>query len=61
MKITQTWVRNMPSTVSGESITIKTTYSSFRKEEIDELEKKMPKGTIIANTNKEQSNQNENI
>ena len=53
MKITQSWKRNMPSTLSGESITLTIVYSSFKKEEIDDLEKKMPKGMLIMNTDKE--------
>ena len=51
MKITQKWKRNMPSTLSGESITVTINYSSFKKEEIDELEKHMPSGIIISETN----------
>lgn len=47
MKITQAWKRNKPSTLSGESITLTITYSSFNKEEIDELEKNMPTGILI--------------
>ena len=47
MKVTQTWKRNMPSTLGGESITLKTVYSSFDKQEIDDLEQKMPKGMIV--------------
>ena len=43
----------MPSTLSGESITLTIVYSSFKKEEIDDLEKKMPKGMLIMNTDKE--------
>ena len=48
MKVTQTWKRNMPSTVAGESITLTIVCSSFNREEIDDLEKKMPKGMIVA-------------
>ena len=54
MKVTQTWKRNTPSTISGESITVSTTYSSFDKYEIDELEKKMPSGMIVIDTDKPQ-------
>lgn len=46
MKVTQSWRRNMPDTITGESITLVTTYSSFDKEEIDALEQNMPKGTL---------------
>ena len=44
--VTQSWKRNTPSTVCGESITATVTYYSFNKEEIDNLETKMPKGII---------------
>ena len=47
MKIYQTWKRNEPSSVSGESITLTTVYASFDKAEIDELEQKMPKGMLV--------------
>ena len=47
MKVTQMWKRNNPSTGCGESITLTTVYSSFDKNEIDELEKMMPKGIMI--------------
>ena len=50
MKITQTWKRNMPSSAGGYSITITTTYSSFNREEIDDLEKRMPKGILVMDT-----------
>lgn len=56
MKVTQSWKRNTPSSIGGESITLTTTYSSFDKEEIDELEKQMPKGLLISEYKKEQSN-----
>lgn len=47
MKAIQSWRRNPPSTMSGESITVVTTYTSFDKSEIDELEKMFPKGWMI--------------
>ena len=47
MKIYQSWKRNEPSTSSGESITVTIVYTSFDKSEIDELEKKMPKGMLV--------------
>lgn len=50
MRILHTWKRNSPSTLEGESITVKITYSSFDKGEIDELEKKMPNGMIFSET-----------
>lgn len=40
MKIIQTWKRNAPSTLCGESMTLTINYSSFDKTEIDDLEKK---------------------
>lgn len=50
VKITQTWKRNTPSTLTGESITVTITYSSFHKDEIDALEEQMPKGVLFADT-----------
>lgn len=50
MKVTQSWKRNEPDTISGESITLTTIYSSFDKEEIDDLEQKMPKGIMLSET-----------
>ena len=50
MKIVQTWTRNTPSSAGGYSITVKITYSSNIKGEIDELEKKIPKGMIVMDT-----------
>lgn len=54
MKVTQTLVRNAPSSAGGYSITVKTTYSSNIKSEIDEIEKKMPKGMLVMDTDKPQ-------
>ena len=53
MKITQSWKRNNPSSLSGESITLTITYSSFNKEEIDNLEKTLPTGILITDTTEE--------
>ena len=50
MKIYQSWKRNNPDT-QGYSITLSITYSSFNQEEIDELEKKLPNGLIVMDTN----------
>ena len=50
MQITETWTRNAPNTICGESITLTIIYSSFKKAEIDDLEMKMPKGMTIAST-----------
>ena len=50
MKIYQSWKRNKPDTQSGESITVTITYCSFNQEEIDELEKKLPNGLIVIDT-----------
>lgn len=52
MKITQIWKRNTPSSSGGYSITVTYIYSSFNPNEIDEIEKKLPKGTIIMDTDK---------
>lgn len=49
MKIYQSWKRNKPDT-QGYSITVTITYSSSRLEEIEELEKKMPEGMLVMNT-----------
>ena len=52
MKIFQSWVRNTPSSAGGYSITVSTTYSSYNISEIDEIEKKLPKGMTIIDTDK---------
>lgn len=52
MKVTQTWTRNTPSSAGGYSITVKTTYSSYNSEEIDQIEKKLPKGMVLIDTDK---------
>ena len=52
MKIYEKWKRNDPDTVCGESITVTITYCSFDKKEIDELQKQMPNGMIVMDTNK---------
>ena len=52
MKVYQSWTRNTPSSAGGYSITVTTTYSSNIKGEIDELEKKMPKGMLVMDTDK---------
>lgn len=54
MKITQSWTRNTPSSAGGYSITVTITYSSVNKGEIDDLEKKIPKGMIVMDTDKSQ-------
>ena len=59
MKVIQSWKRNMPSTVSGESITITITCLSFIKEEIDQLEASLLKGgTVISQTQSGTSTEN---
>ena len=50
MKIVQSWKRNNPSSAGGYSITVTYTYSSFNPSEIDELEKKLPKGMLVMDT-----------
>ena len=52
MKVIQKWERNTPSSAGGYSITVKTTYSSFNLDEIDDIEKKLPKGMIVIDTDK---------
>jgi hypothetical protein len=51
MKITQSWKRNEPDTVTGYSITYTIVYSSLSKEEIDaqedHLENVIPKGSVV--------------
>ena len=54
MKVIQTWTRNTPSSAGGYSITVTITYSSVNKDEIDDLEKKMPNGMIVMDTDKPQ-------
>lgn len=43
MNIIVSFNRNHPNTVSGDSITVTTTYSSFNQQLIDELEEKFNK------------------
>ena len=50
MKVTQTYERNTPSSAGGYSITVKITYSSFNPSEIDDIEKKLPKGMLVMDT-----------
>lgn len=52
MKITQSWKRNMPTT-DGYSLTVTYVYSSKYLHEIEEVEKKLPKGMIIMDTDTE--------
>jgi len=54
MTIYESWKRNVPDTVSGESLTVTITYRSFNKSEIDAIEAKMPKGMIFMYTDKPQ-------
>ena len=51
MKITQTWKRDTP-TIDGYSLTLSYVYSSKYLHEIEEIEKKLPKGIIIMDTDK---------
>jgi hypothetical protein len=44
----------VPTTFSGESITLTIVYTSFDKAEIDELEKKMPNGILIMDDKKQE-------
>lgn len=53
MKITQSCKRNMPTT-DGYSLTVTYVYSSKYLHEIEAVEKKLPKGIIIMDTDKPQ-------
>jgi len=59
MKVYQTWTRNTPSSAGGYSITVNITYSSNYKSEIDEIEKKLPRGMIVIDTDKTEEENNE--
>ena len=56
MRITQTWKRNTPTT-GGYSLTVTYVYSSKYLHEIEEVEKKLPNGMIVMNTD-EPDNEN---
>lgn len=49
MKITQSWKRNTPTT-DEYSLTVTYVYSSHYLHEIEAVEKKLPKGIIIMDT-----------
>ena len=49
MKITQSWKRNAPTT-DGYSLTVTYVYSSKYLHEIEEVEKELPKGMIVIDT-----------
>lgn len=51
LKITQSRHWDMPTT-NGYSLTVTYVYSSKFLHEIEEIEKKLPKGTIIMDTDK---------
>lgn len=51
MKIYQSWKRNTPTT-DGYSLTITYVYSSKYLHEIEDVERKLPRGTIIIDTDK---------
>ena len=53
MKITWSWKRNTPTT-DGYGLTVTYVYSSKYLHEIEELEKKLPKGIIIMDTDNPQ-------
>ena len=53
MKIYQSWKRNTPTT-DGYSLTLTYVYSSKHLHEIEEVEKKLPKGMISMDTDKPQ-------
>ena len=52
MKITESWKRNPPTTEGGYSLTVTYTYSSKYLYEIEEVEKKLPKGMVVMDTDK---------
>lgn len=54
MKSYTTWKRNKPNTLTGESITITIVYSSFIKDDIDELEKRLPPGVTVSEYKREE-------
>ena len=54
MKCYSSWKRNNPDTVKGESITLTMVFSSFDKEDIDELEKSLPAGILISEYKREE-------
>ncbi len=54
MKVFQSYRRNTPSSAGGYSLTVTITYTSQNPTEIDELEKKLPKGMTILDTDKPQ-------
>jgi hypothetical protein len=47
LKSYTSWKRNNPDTQNGESLTITIVYSSFNKEDIDELEKRLQEGVTV--------------
>ena len=51
MKLTQSWKRNTPTT-DGYSLTVTYVYSSHDLHEIEEVEKKLPRGTLVMDTDK---------
>ena len=51
MKIYQFWKKNTPTT-DGYSLTVTYVYSSHYLHEIEEIEKKLPKGIIVMDTDK---------
>ena len=54
MKSYTTWKRNKPDTITGESLTITIVYTSFNKEDIDELEKRLPAGMTVSEYKREE-------
>lgn len=51
MKITQSWKRNTPTT-DGYSLTVTYVYSSKYLHEIEDVERKLPIGIIVMDTDK---------
>ena len=54
MKIYEIWKRNEKNTVYGESIKVTIIYCSHDKREIDELEKTLPEGMMVIDTDRKQ-------
>lgn len=54
MKVFQSYKRNTPSAAGGYSISVTITYSSYNPSEIDEIEKKLPMGMMVIDTDKPQ-------
>lgn len=54
MKIVQSWKRNYPTTDAQYGLTITYIYSSNCLSEIERIEKSLPKGILVMDTDKPQ-------